>query len=410
MAHRSMTVFSGSILAARPWRAALLGTLVLTAAFAARGDAVVGALSQLGGLDACISDDGSGGTCTEGHVLGGAFGIAISPDGKHVYVAAYSEGAITTLRRSKTTGALTLAVPGACISQDGSGGACFQGVGLAGASRVAVSPDGKHVYVVSEDSDALAAFVRDKATGTLAQLPGLAACVSEDGSGGACADGVGLEDAFGVVVSPDGRHVYVVSYGSNALAAFARDKATGALTQLSGLAACVSEDGSGGACADGVGLEGAIALAMSPDGKHVYLAAERNDAVSVFARHLSTGALTQLAGTDGCVSEDGSAGACADGKALVEPYSLAVSTDGKRVHVAASGSNAVSTFARNRTTGALTQLAGTDACVSEGGVGGCADAIALSQPTSLAISKDGKHLYTAATDSGAVAAFARSRR
>jgi hypothetical protein len=46
-----------------------------------------------------------------------------------------------------------------------------------------------------------------------------------------------------------------------------------------------------------------------------------------------TGDLSQPAGAAGCVSEDGT-GPCADGHALDRPNSVAVSPDGKSVYVA----------------------------------------------------------------------------
>ena len=43
-------------------------------------------------------------------------------------------------------------------------------------------------------------------------------------SGGECADGVALKEASGVAISLDGRNVYVASFFSSAVAAFARDR------------------------------------------------------------------------------------------------------------------------------------------------------------------------------------------
>src|SRR5262245_55171547 len=52
----------------------------------------------------------------------------------------------------------------------------------------------------------------------------------------------------------------------------------------------VHKDGDGGFNA----LDGARGIAVSPDGKHVYLAADKENAVSVYQRDPSTGAMTQL--------------------------------------------------------------------------------------------------------------------
>jgi hypothetical protein len=46
---------------------------------------------------------------------------------------------------------------------------------------------------------------------------------------------------------------------------------TGALTQLSGTDARVSEDGTGGACAKGVALDTSVAVAVTRDGRNVYV-------------------------------------------------------------------------------------------------------------------------------------------
>ena len=88
-------------------------------------------------------------------------------------------------------------------------------------NSVAVSPDGKSVYAASADSDAVARLVRNTTTGAVTQPAGTAGCVSETGAG-PCADGHGLDGARSVAVSADGKSVYVTSLRSNAVARFNR--------------------------------------------------------------------------------------------------------------------------------------------------------------------------------------------
>jgi len=76
----------------------------------------------------------------------------------------------------------------------------------------------------------------------------------------------------------------------------------GELTQLSGVSGCISE--AGGSCTLGRGLNGAGWVAISPDGNHVYVAAFDGSTVSVFSRNATTGVLTQLSGTAGCIAEN----------------------------------------------------------------------------------------------------------
>ena len=135
----------------------------------------------------------------------------------------------------------------------------------------------------------------------------------------------------------------VVSAALNFLLPSFGEAATGSLTQLSGAAGCVSDDGTGGACVDGSGLGGAGWVAVSPDGKNVYVAAFTGSALTTFARNASTGGLTQLAGTAGCVVDGGGGVSCAGGRGLTQAVSVVVSPDGKNVYVA-SRVNAVAAF------------------------------------------------------------------
>ena len=107
---------------------------------------------------------------------------------------------------------------------------CADGHSLLAAISVAVSPDGKSVYVAAPGG--VARLNRNVTTGAIAQPPGTAGCISETGAG-PCANGHGLDSVFDVAVSPDGKNVYVAS-GGGAVARFNRNTTTGAITQPPG--------------------------------------------------------------------------------------------------------------------------------------------------------------------------------
>lgn len=370
-------------------------------------EASTGAIGQLSGTAGCVSASGDGGLCASGTALVGPRSVALSPDGRNLYFPATTAASVSVFSRDPATGALhQLAGTSGCVSESGHDGRCAIGRALSGARSAAVSPDGTSVYVASYFSDAVAAFSRNQTNGALTQLTGGQACISETGSGGACADGRALDGARTVVVSPDGRNVYVASETSGAIAVFTRETTTGALSQLAGTAGCVGQ--TGGACAIGRALGGAGAITISTDGAFAYVASMSSDAVAVFSRNRTTGALTQLAGKQGCTSETGTGGTCADGVALDRVRSVALSPDGSSVYLAAEGGDAIPVFARDTTTGVLTQLTGRAACVSETGTAGtCADGVALDAVRAVAVSPDGRSVYGAAFGSSAVSVFAR---
>ncbi|HXF00341.1 MAG TPA: beta-propeller fold lactonase family protein [Solirubrobacterales bacterium] len=355
-------------------------------------DTTTGAISQPAGAAGCISETGSGG-CAEGHALGRVWSVAVSPDGTSVYVA--TGGGVARFNRNATTGAISQPAGAAgCISEDGTG-PCADGHALAGAHSVTVSPDGKSVYVSSFTGpvNAVARLNRSTTTGAISQPAGAAGCVSETGAG-PCADGHGLGVPTGLAVSPDGKSVYVASRGNDAVARFNRNTTTGAISQPAGAAGCVSDEGAG-PCANGHGLEQPLSVAVSPNGKTVYAAAFVNDAVVRFERNTTTGAIFQPNDLPGCVSESG-AGNCFNGHGLDGAASVAVSPDGMTVYAAAFDSDAVARLNRNATTGAITQPAGTSGCVSETGAGTCADGHGLlPTPSSVAVSPDNKSVYVA---------------
>jgi DNA-binding beta-propeller fold protein YncE len=333
-----------------------------------------------------------------GKALDGASGVAVSPDGRNVYVASLAGAALAVFDRELGTGALAIkAGQDGCVTEAAIVG-CEDGRALLQAAGVAVSPDGASVYVASRGSDAVAILDRDPLTGALNQKVGIAGCVSEDGTMGTCDLGDGLNGATAVAVSPDGRNVYVASFDGDAVASFERDPATGALNQID----CWSEDGSGGDCLDGKALDDPFGVAVSPDGRSVYVASATSGAVAVFERDVVSGQLTQPADATGCISDDGTAGECADGTALAGATSVAVTTDGLNVYVAARDSNALAIFNRDPASGLLNQ----NGCIDTAGLD-CTLGTALGVAFSVAVSADGESVYVAGSLDDAVAVFDR---
>ncbi len=384
--------------------------VLAAAVFAAVALAAFGELTQKPGTAGCISDEGFG-PCVDGKALDHARAVTVSPDGSNVYGVKY--GAIAIFDRDVSTGGLGQK-PGqaGCIgSADGfSGpnpGLCPDGIALDGADSVTVSPDGANVYVASSSSDAVAIFDRDPSNGSLTQESGSGACISETGAS-PCADGTALDGANTVAVSPDGANAYVASSISKAVAVFDRDPTSGALTQQPGTAGCISETGTEGACADGVELHSAGSVTVSPDGANAYVSS--STAVTIFDRDPSSGSLTQKAGLAGCVSQTGeTGGGCVDGYGLGTPTSVAVSPDGTSAYVASYFPGAVAILDRNPGSGELTQKAGTAGCIGQAGGGGgtCVPGQGLGGASSVVVSPDGASVYVASRNSDAIAIFDR---
>ena len=231
--------------------------------------------------------------------LNGAEGIAVSPDGAHVYVAGRNDNALSVFAREAGTGALTFVE----MERNGIAGVA----GLGGAKGVAVSPDGAHVYAAGSLDNAVTVFARDAQSGKLAFIE-----VQQEGVNGV----TGLLRARAVTVSPDGLNIYVAGGYDDALVVFSRNPETGMLVFLQLL-----EDSVGGIN----GLNGADAVAVSPDGTHVYVTGSVDDALAVFDRDPVTGGLTYVERLrDGIAGVDG----------LNSASAVAVSPDGQSVYAA----------------------------------------------------------------------------
>jgi DNA-binding beta-propeller fold protein YncE len=283
----------------------------------------------------------------------------------------------------------------------------LQGPGpFLGSRAVALSPDGRNLYVASSRSDALAIFDRNAKAGTLTQRKGTAGCIAARGAGG-CATAIGLDGPNSVAVSPDGKNVYATSRASSALTVFRRNPSNGALRQLTGNG-CISSLPLPG-CALGRALEGPDVVTLSPDGENVYVGAFFGNAVAMFDRDASTGALAQPADTTGCITEAPTAD-CATGLALASPEGMAISGDGEDVYVATAVSNAVVVLARDQSTGALTEAADGSGCIVDVPLAGCTTGLQLSGANAVAVSPDDDDVYVTSLLSNSVTSFTRSNQ
>jgi DNA-binding beta-propeller fold protein YncE len=149
-----------------------------------------------------------------------------------------------------------------------------------------------------------------------------------------------------LALSSDGASVYVTSRGGATwgLAAFARDATTGALTQLPGLAGCVSSGLSG--CERARQLNRPQDLLVAPDGRQVYVAAARESptgafgegpggGIAVLARDPRTGQLTQRSGARGCTNRRGEHGCRRDPRIGMRER-LAITADGRTLYSVSS--------------------------------------------------------------------------
>lgn len=200
----------------------------------------------------------------------------------------------------------------------------------------------------------------------------------------------GLQAVSSVALSPDGTSLYAIGTLEDSIALFERDPATGLLTFVT---AYFDDDSpSPNAAAVNLGLNSTRDVVVSPDGKHVYATGLLDQAVGVFARNPATGALALVEVEIDPVNLRGA-------------FGIVVSPDGSHAYVASRTNDSVTSFARDSGSGALS-LIDTD----KNGLGGVTG---LDSAEGIAISPDGKHVYTAAgsdinfTGSDAIGVFAR---
>lgn len=261
-----------------------------------------------------------------------------------------------------------------------------------------------------------------------------------------------------LIVSPDGRHVYATS--TNVLMILDRNPETGALSPREGVGGCFAATDTGGLCGRlrgarmaSAAMTGPGAVTMSRDGRFFYVATNGlppespGSGLVILKRDAQSGDLVQVAEPAGCGSGTSLQESCGWARITISP-------DGRHLYV--SSSSKISTFERDRRTGALTPTRSaastpidsgapvfspdgrsayvtTDnqldiitsfsrdptsgalrrsGCVSRTGTDGRCDRAGevLASLSGITVSPDGRNAYTGSDAGGAVVVFDRDRR
>ncbi|HEY3758824.1 MAG TPA: beta-propeller fold lactonase family protein [Solirubrobacteraceae bacterium] len=228
-------------------------------------------------------------------------GVAVTPDGRRVYVANFTNAGGVSGYSVGPEGGLT-AIPGSPFPA------------RAGAWGLAIAPDGQHLYAADDGGNCISAYAIGS-DGSLAVVPGSPFTAGSEPTN--------------LAITPDGRYLYATNQGSNDVSAFALD-AEGALSAVSGSPFPAGEN--------------PRAASLTPDGKYLYVADESGEQITAFAI-AADGTLAQLAGSPFASTDD--------------QLGIAVAPDGRDLYTTSSaGEEPVSAFSLAQD-GGLSTLTGS---------------------------------------------------
>ena len=265
--------------------------------------------------------------------------VTVSADGSLVYVAGYSTA------NSVTSASLLL------FKRDANGTLTFDSVVASGTSglnapisEIVLSADGQSLYTingvnphdVSTGKSEVAMFSRDPNSGALSFIGSYV--------GGSAA--LGLNVPTGIVVSGDGRSVYISNASSAMITVLSRDPASGVLTYVGAItqASIAASADAANQPTDLRYLQNLQDIVISPDNNFVYVSSGSYAFVSIFQRQ-ADGSLSYVGSVDTYNTQ------YSNSLALRE---MALSADGKTLYVSTYGGQSLLVFSRDLSTGKLT--------------------------------------------------------
>jgi 6-phosphogluconolactonase (cycloisomerase 2 family) len=222
--------------------------------------------------------------------------LVVSPNGQNLY-AANLGGNVATFSIG-ADGALTFE------SKTTSGICC-----TSGPQAVAITANGQFVYVANSDAGTVSTFT-----------VGAGGALTQQGTGVITGTGASSKP-WSLVVSPNGQYLFVANRGQGTVSTFTIG-AGGALTQVG--TGVVSGRNNG---------PGTFALAITPNGENLYAANSGQSSVSTFT-----------IGAGGALTQQGT-GTMTMGRRGSYPNGVAVSPDGRYLYVTNGRFNTVATFA-----------------------------------------------------------------